>query len=392
MQHMSGAHSIEQASFDDLKELAQAERNIRTFLEEHMLDDAGLVYSHLNANTLRPWTAEEIRDGQFQFGSYNVERGDGAGQLAYEDSLMGAGEYALSLVTQYEVTGDPSPLAAASFPIFAILRVLYEGELYEPGFLPKPHGGLRKAAYSHEISVDQYIKAIIALRAFQKYCGPALAKQIDRCLVDMAHYHLVRNFNHPRRESMVITPENRSHGIAFFIPSVFLARKISGDDRYREALSRFDPILDDMLAGEVPRNCNIASLFMEGFHLAIEEGLEDERLPRLMRKLWDARIAASLERGFEYDDPAGDKKTCEAIRIASFAPIMDNYFPDAQAYKVAIALLKRWQDPRQMRYLGEMTDDLPPGREYLLESIREVSVTSWLVAYWRLMQQRSNQI
>jgi hypothetical protein len=385
---MPDTRLVEEVSWGDLDELAKAEADIRAFLENHMLDDVGLVYSHLNADTLRPWTHEEIREGRFQLGSYNVERGDPAGQLAYEDSLMATGEYALSLVTRYETTRDASALAAAAFPVFALLRVLYEGERYERGFLPKPHGGLRKAAYSHEISVDQYIKATVALRAFQQHGGPAFSAHIDRCIVGMADYHLVRNFGHPRRESMVVTPENRTHGIALFIPAMFLAHKITGQERYREALARFDAALDGLLEGEAPVNSNIVSLFVEGFHLAREEGLCDERLPRLMKRLWDARVVASLEKGFDCDDPTQGFRTSGVVRIASFAPIIDSLFPETEAYKTAIALLKRWQDPRLMRYVNGDASKLPAGRDYLTQSIREVSVTSWLLAYWRLLRQR----
>ena len=46
-----------------LDALSGSEEAIRNCIETHMIDDCGLVLSHLNPATLRPWTGAEIADG-----------------------------------------------------------------------------------------------------------------------------------------------------------------------------------------------------------------------------------------------------------------------------------------------------------------------------------------
>jgi hypothetical protein len=370
---------------------AVREQAIRDFIERHLVDDTGLLLCHLHTETLKPWTTQQLRDRGWTLGFYNSERGDAEGQLAYEDSLMATGEYAHSQILRYRATGEPDALAAAAYQISAILRVLDEGGRFERGFLPKPHGGMRRAAYSHEISVDQYIKCIAALVAWRCFAAASLARRIDRALVDMADYHLCRDFTHPRRECMIVTPENRTHGIALFIPMLHLAHQITGDERYRRALPRFDPILDGLLNDEVPVNCNILNLFVEGFHLALRAGCKDERLARLIGKFWDARLAESEQRGWDYDDPSEPFTTSRVIRIAASAPIVDAWLPDRNAAGIAWWLLDRIHDPRQMRYADGDPSTLPVTARYRTESLCETSLTSWLLAYWRLRENEKSE-
>ena len=384
---MATIDRIEASRFGDLDDLADAEKGIVAFVEEHMVDEHGLLMAHLNVETLKPWTIEQIEAKGLELTFYDKRRGDPVGQLTYEDSLMATGEYAQSRLLKFEATRDPAALAEAAQPVFALLRVLEEGGKYERGFLPKPHGGMTRAAYSHEISVDQYIKTITALRLWQPYCGASLRGRIDDHFVAMADYHLVRGFIHPRREGMIVTPENRTHGMAFFIPILVLAHKITGEAAYRDALSRFDPILDELLSGEVPTNCNLVSLFTEGFDLALNEGHDDARLARLIGKLWQARLRVTEERGPWNDDPNDTYPSSRALRIAAFAPIVDRHAPGADAWKLGVHLLKGMTDPREMRYANVDPDALSPGRRYRACCLCETSISSWLVGYWGLVNE-----
>lgn len=378
---------IQAARREDLTTLRRVEQTIVDFIAQHLTDEHGLLWSHLHAQTLKPWTKEQIAAQSPELDFYDVRRGDAVGQLAYEDSLMATGEFALSRILKFRATGDEVALHHAAAPIHALLRVLEEGAKYERGYLPKPHGGLLRAAYSHEISVDQYIKTITALRAWQPHASLHQRNLIDEHLVAMADYHLIRNFAHPRRESMIVTPENRTHGIALFIPLLALAHRISGDARYCSALARFDPIVQQLVAGPVPTNCNIVSLFIEGFDLALREGHDDARLRDLIVKLWHARVADTRKLGLWNDDPGDTFSSSRAIRIAAFAPIVDHHAPAAEAWRLAIALLRNRTDPLQFRYADADPDALISRQRYRARSICETSLTSWLVAYWELQWQ-----
>ena len=370
----------------DVQDLLGCEEKVRAFVEAHMTDECGLIYSHLNARTLRPWTAEELRKFDTQ-PIYNKERGDPAGQLAYEDTLMATGEYALSQVLRFKATGDPPALTAAAHPVYAILRVLFAGEEYERGYLPKPHGGMRRAAYSHEISPDKYVKCAVALRAYQSYAPPSLRKTIDGYLVAIADYFFNRHFMHPYRERTIVSPDNRPHCISIYVPILCIAHQITGEKKYLEALGRFDRVLNDLTQEDTQVNFNICSLYTEGFHLALQEGAADGRLREAIRKQWEMNVKLVADDGFGYQEAGKPMKTSRVMRLAASAPIVDRYFPELEAWRTGLFILKNITDPKAMTYFTEFDPKyLPEGHRYLPVSLCETSVTSWLVGYWRLRE------
>ncbi|OGV65156.1 MAG: hypothetical protein A3K19_26810 [Lentisphaerae bacterium RIFOXYB12_FULL_65_16] len=370
-----------------LDKLAPAERQIREFVETHMVDECGLVYSFMNAKTVKPWTDAELK-------AYNLRPvchpnvNNPAEYYAYENSLMGTGEYAASQVARFETTGDGEALGTAAHQVSAMMQVFYQGELFEKGFLPKPFGGIRKCAYSHELSPDQHIKTLVALRAYQRHAPPSQKRRIDEYIVALADYHQARGFIHPRRESFVVTPENRPHHICILVPVLMCAYNITGDAKYKDALSRFNAIMDDYAAGKFEAHFNLAALMIEGYHLAICEGLDDERLRIAIRKLWEAHVEFVLDDGLGYVDKERTKKSSESLRLAGLAPLVDQYFPDLNACQLGLFLLQKNTDPQRMLYINETAKPM----DYhgpLAESICELAVASWLLGYWRLRARRA---
>jgi hypothetical protein len=369
-------------SSEALKRLEPQEREIRNFAEKHMIDECGLMYSFLNAKTLKPWTDTALK-------AYNLQPvchpnvNSPAEYYAYENSLMGTGEYASSQLDRFEVTGDGEALGTAAHQISAIMQVFYQAELFEKGFLPKPFGGIRKCAYSHELSPDQQIKCLVALRSYQRYAPASQKKIIDDYIVAMADYHQARGFIHPRRESFVVTPENRPHAISILVPLLMCAYNITGDGKYKDALERFNPILDDYAHGKFQIHFNLAALMVEGFHLAIIEGLDDKRLKISIRKLWEAHTNSVLDDGLGYVDEERTKKSSEVLRMAGIAPIVDHYFPKLNACQLGLFLLQKNTDPKRFLYINE---DTAPRDHHgpVSESICELAVGSWLMGYWRM--------
>lgn len=371
----------------DLEGLAGKAAGIEDFIESHLVDGDGLLQCYLNADTLEPWTPEEFRRHNYTIHFHKVERGTAFGALAYEDSLMATAEFALARIAKHECTGGALPLAAAARQAGAIQAVFREGEKFEVGYLPKPHGGLAKASWSHEISHDQYIKSILALRAFQPYAPDSQKKTIDRQIVSAADYFIVRNFQYPRRECMVVTPESRAHTLALYIPLLVLAGKITGNPAYAERLPRFDALLTALAGGSWVGdldhlNANSSSLLVEGFHLALAEGHQDPRLAAIIGKLWERHMALIGEDGLSPEDSGQSYRSARILRVAAFAPIVDTYFPGMDAWKAALKMLHALNDPRRMLCCldsGEPTMD-----PFLHKAVCELGLTSWLLAYWRL--------
>ena len=395
----------------DIDKLDKDEERICGFIEEYMVDECGLVYSDINANTLKPWTNEELQ----KFDVFPLFRKYPANYETYEDSLMATGEYALSQIVKYRVTQDSKALATASHQIYAILRVLYEGELYEKGYLPKPYGGVRRASYSHEISPDQYIKAYVALRAYQPYAPVSLKRIIDSYLVSIADYFFVRNFVHPYFEATIVNPNKAAHSICIYIPSLYIAYKVTGNRKYKDAINRFDSVLENLLNVFNIGNFNICSLLVEGLSLALDEGLEDERFKNIIKRLWEINIpmVSNDGLGYEYsgitdenqcipgmdEEPSSLKweflswrsnaKTSGVLKMSSIATLVDKYFPEIEAYKMGLFILDKIKEPKKMRRLIDMDgEQVLPQHHYLTESICGVSIASWVLGYWRLQERK----
>ena len=97
-----------------LKKLESRERKIRNFVEKYMIDECGLMYSFMNAKTLKPWTDAELK-------AYNLlpvchPNINSPGEYyAYENSLMGTGEYASSRALVPKGSAGASPYRWATF-------------------------------------------------------------------------------------------------------------------------------------------------------------------------------------------------------------------------------------------------------------------------------------
>ncbi|MHC4874747.1 MAG: hypothetical protein ACYTFY_23095, partial [Planctomycetota bacterium] len=353
---------------EDIKSLSGACENVTDFIEEHMIDSDGLFYCHVNVATLKPWTDEEFAARNYFTHFHNMARGGTMGVLAYEDSLMATAEYALSQIICYEKADNDKALVTASRHITTILNVMEEGDKFEKGYLPKPHGGLSKASWSHEISHDQYIKCVVSLNAYKKYASESLKKVIDERLVQIADYFYNRDFRYPRRESMVVTPEARPHVLALFVPVLVIAGNLTGDKKYSKALEQFSPIIDKIATETEQVNTNASSLMIEGFHLALQEGCKDMRLKDCLVALWDRHLDFVDDEGKGPEDSTQDFNSSRILRIPSFAPLIDFYCPEKEAYKAAIHILKSQQNPKEMLYANAEEDTMHPAHKYRVHS------------------------
>ena len=366
------------------KALASAETRIAQFVEAYMTDESGLLYSHLHAETLKPWTNELMQGFCLQHMYKNHPRPEQ--NLSYEDSLMATGEYACAQIARFQATAEPLALVTAARAVGAITQVQYQGSHHMPGHLPKPFGGVRGARDSHEISPDQYVKSVVAMRAFQPYAPEAMKATIDRYLVDIADYFVARDFVHHHRENKIVSPESRVHCIALYIPLLHLAANITGDQGYLDHLDRFDSALDRVLVDAELANDNILSLFLEGFHLAIQEGATDPRLKLGIRRIWEITAETVLENGLIHRTPGGTAHTSRSLLLAARATIVEQYHPEVDAISLAWKLLDQQQDPREMKYVISEGDEAIHAMVPIdFRSICETSVTSWLLAYWRLV-------
>lgn len=362
---------------DDLDALSATERVMHDFVMKHMMDDDGLCRSFLCAATLAPWTNEDLaKIDQRRITDMFQNSPDKAGCLSYENALMATGEFALSQIIRHRVTKADSALELARRGIKGILAVIEEGRHYMPGWLPKPLRGLRHARDSHETSVDQYTKAVVALHAWRPLAGKDEQAAIDRFFIDAADFFIARKWRHAYRHRTIVTAATHPHALGLYVALPQLAAQASGDKRYLAQLPQFDGPIRAALANEsLESGFNGISLIVEGFHTAMQAGSPDKRLPQMIEHLWKAGVKCIDERGRGFLPGQPAVPDSQGPRLAAIGPMVETLNPATRATELARKILNAHRDPAQMRHVGDLS-----------ETIAEVSITSWLVAYWRLRE------
>jgi len=373
---------------DDHHAVVLAER-YASFVETFMIDGDGLCRSFINAETLAPWRNANLIDDELTDFFQNAP--DKSACLTYENSLMSTSEYTMSCMEQHAATGDPGAYDRASRGIRALLSVAREGRHYMPGYLPKPFGGVAGARNSHEISPDQYTKAIRALAQWRDHFGSDDVEQINKLFVDIADFFVARRFRHAYRHRTIVTAQTHHHALGLFVPICVLAAKASGKQRYRDELTQFDGPIDELGGNHVLANFNMASLLTEGFDLALSEGHDDPRLKQAILMLWERAVRNVDEHGHGWESHGEVRlRTSQVTRLASMALIVERHHPGVEATELVMRILRQHPDPViDMRHFRpEDEPRLHPTRRVLAHSICDTSVSSWLLAYWRLMARR----
>lgn len=362
-------------AMNGLDSLSATEKRMQDFATSRMMDGDGLCRSCLCAATLAPWTnADLAKTDQRILTDMFQNSPDKAGCITYENALMATGEFAVSQITRHRVTNDATARQLAHRAIRAILAVIEEGRSYMAGWLPKPFGGLRNARNSHETSTDQYTKAVVALYGWRPLASKEEQTLIDQFFVDAADFFIARKFRHAYRHRTIVTAETHHHALGLFVPLAVLAAKASGEAGYRKHVATFHPAIDAAMKNDALANFNMTSLVAEGYHAAMQEGHDDPRLPQTIKRLWQLGEKHIDPSGEGHDDSKPPKRDSQSTRLAAIATIVEKLEPATRATDLALKILSRQTDVRQMTHTR------------LPESIAEVSVTSWLVAYWRLRE------
>jgi len=355
--------------------LGDAAMRFERFVTSQMSDQDGLCLSFLNAETLRPFTKSDLARGEWPtlLEDWFQNAPDKVSCMLYENSLMSTGEFAMSQMAKYRVTQKEEAKDRARRSILAILAVIDEGRYYAPGYLPKPLGGLRRARYSHEMSIDQYTKAIAALDAWRPWANRSEQERIERFFIDAAEFFIARKWRHAYRHRTIVTADTHLHALGLFVPLAQLAANVSGDKSYLRHLSKFGKALDASMKDEVLANYNQCALIIEGFHVALANGCSDPRLRNIIASVW-ARSAALVNEDGVGIDPSKKMPTSQTTRIAGVATLVKKWTPGLGVTEVAWRILERLTEVKQM------TNPRVPG------AIADTSVSSWLLGYWRLRE------
>jgi hypothetical protein len=95
----------------------------------------------------------------------------------------------------------------------------------------------------------------------------------------------------------------------------------------------------------------------------------------MIEHLWKVGASRIDEQGRGFIPRQPPIPDSQGPRLAAIAPLVESLNPATRATELACKILNAHRDPSQMRHVGDLS-----------ESIAEVSITSWLVAYWRFRE------
>jgi len=368
--------------------LAHLADYFQQFAENHLLDGDGLVRCWISPATLRPFSPEELSqrdEGYLRDICQNSP--DKAGALTYENALMATGEFAMSQIERYQRTGSKDAFALARKAVGGILAVSREGRNYMPGYLPKPFGGVARARYSHEMSTDQYTKAIAALDQWLPHASPEERSEILRFYLEAADFFIVRNFRFPWRQKVIVEPHIHLHTLGLYIPLMLLAAR-HGDKKHLDHLRKFEEPMKllvqalehpDQAPSGFDMKFNGTSLLLDGFAVAVRNGSTDARLPDLMRRYFDRATQNIDAAGFGRDSATNNGKTSSwVLRLIAGAPLLDRDSESEQRRHLGWRVLGAHDHIDRMRI--NTTADA-------IDGIDAAGIASWLLAYWRFKQE-----
>lgn len=363
---------------DTTARLAALARTFQSFVESHLLDADGLVRAYVSPRTLRPFTRDEILPRYIERVRDTCQNSaDPAGALTYENSLMATGEFGMSQILRYWQTGSPDALALAHRVVRGVLAVAREGRYYMPGYLPKPHGGLAAARYSHEMSTDQYTKAIAVLYHWLPLAAAEERKEIVSFVADAADFFIARRFRFPWRQKLIVEPHVHLHTLALYVPLLQLAGTLI-NPTYFDQIAQFDGPLEAAVqrsrGAHRTHRYNEISLYLDGFDVALRSGNSDPRLTEIMRNLFDRGAESIDANGVGLEER---QESSWVVRFVAGATLVRDSEGAAERGRLAGRVLERYDriDRMRVRGYGDAVD-----------GVDGVGIASWLLTYWRSRQ------
>lgn len=402
--------------------LIKKARKLEKYLDS-LLDEDGLVYAEIKADEQRPWRNEDFEG----FEIWDHFKDDYAGLMNYEDCIMATGWYISARILKHINAGhgDKSALNDVERSVKGLLAVSREGDKIEKGYLPKPHGGLKHAAKSLNISTDQYTLALFALWRFIKFCPDSpLIPEIESALVNWMDYFIRHDFKYTYYRLVEVSLEDAAHGLGLFLPGLIMANEITGEEKYVKCLKdKIFPILknkfvDKHSCASHPNTINLAS---RGLYFSWEKGIFREECKEALKPLWKDAITHISSDGLAYpftgvsderrikpgwlEGPAplgyrfmlwrSNMKSADSCKIAHTGALYERVFPGNGADEMVRKILDHFEKPRDfLRYIDLDGEQVPHEYSYLKNSISSEFIGAWLEAYYLIessKQQREEQ-
>ena len=204
---------------------------IEQFIDEHFVDDDGLVYTFLDKTTKVPPEEQLFADaGERQcMADFSVPGFTRRDVAMYENCGMTTGAYLIALMYRYKVEKKTKTLDKARRCYNALKHIFELGKELETGFFPKTYGG----RFSDETSTDQCLYAIYSMNAFYEFASPEEKKEIDYMIPAIADFWRKRKYIYNYWEQ-----KNMQWPVFRFPIFMLLAYRHSGDKKFKDEYER----------------------------------------------------------------------------------------------------------------------------------------------------------
>jgi hypothetical protein len=205
--------------------LRQQAGQIEQYVESHLIDSHGVVFTFIDKTTDRPLT-----DAFFSgFDAYSVPGYTPTEFYGYENCGMTTGAYMQAMLCRYAMENDSQALVRAR-RCFQAQKAVYDlGKQVAEGFFPKVYG----YRFSAQTSTDQVLYTVMALDRFSQVATDSEKNEIDRMITHMVRFWVERQYRYTYFNLV-----DMQWPLARFPSLLLLAFNHSGDTLFKQEYDR----------------------------------------------------------------------------------------------------------------------------------------------------------
>ena len=308
-----------------LEECASTAQEIESYVEAHLFDPLGIMYSYVDSHTNRPFDRGFVTP-------IKVPRRAAFDPWAfwtYEDSILTTGLYIDGLILKYKVTGDEACLGRLA-ELWAIVKNVYAcSQVHGIGCFLRPYGGyLGMSKWMEPLGTDQASPLFSGLYRYLEYADAETRADITRIMLQTLEWYEAQNFEYFYYKFFLHSyspkEELSEHPNSYYLPAIAWAATVSGDSKWKTYLEQRLSLFSE-------GRYNICPAFCWGSDLCVLADIMGEEFGETFdRDMLEAGYQRCQEKLSEYDEPGTVKRLCPESADPDFVPGLDPSFDPEQ--------------------------------------------------------------
>jgi hypothetical protein len=215
--------------------LAPKAAAIEQYVEDHLYDPQGILYSYINVETDRPFERSAITTQHAPVRAHF----DPWSYWTYEDSLLSMGLYLDGLARKYEVTGEEACLERAQKLWQSVRKIFSCSQVYGIGNFLRPYGGFAKMGqFAEPLGTDQASPLFAGLFLYSRHADQSTRDQIADVMLKTIGWYETQGFAYFYYKSFIHAWDVGSqHAASYYLPAIAWAAKLTGDKKWRDLLT-----------------------------------------------------------------------------------------------------------------------------------------------------------